>query len=356
MKSYQVSDFILLFLTTMKNLQLEGFKEKLEDLKKVVIIGHRNPDGDAIGSTMGLKLYLESMDIDSQVIVPNDFPDFLKWLPRNNEINIYEKDTEHCDQLLDNAEMVFTLDFNDLSRVGDDLHEKLKSLQVDFTLIDHHQQPTNFAKYIFTDDQKCSTCELVYDLIKYYEDTGRITASIATNLYVGIMTDTGSFKYASTTADTHRVIADLIDAGAPNNTIHKNTFDVNSINRLQLLGLALSRLEKIVDHQVAYIYLTRKDLEENRFKKGDTEGFVNYALSIKEVEMAAIFIEDIKEDYIKLSLRSKNDFDVNQFARKHFNGGGHINAAGGRCDRPITECIAYFKDSLTQYSELQCES
>ena len=340
----------------MKNLQLKGFEESLDNLEKAVIVGHRSPDGDAIGSTLGLKLYLQALNIDAQVIVPDDYPDFLKWLPHNQEVNVYDKQTAYCNELLDNAGMVFTLDFNDLSRVGDALHEKLKNLQADFTLIDHHQQPTDFATYSFTDDEKCSTCELVYDLIKYYKNTDKIDASIATNLYVGIMTDTGSFKYASTTADTHRAIADLIDHGAVNSKIHKKTFDASSVNRLQLLGLALSHLEKIEGLKVAFIHLSRQNLIHNGFKKGDTDGFVNYALSIKDVEMAAIFIEDRYEDYIKLSLRSKNDFDVNQFARKHFNGGGHINAAGGRFDHSLEEGISYFKDVLTQYPELKCES
>ena len=340
----------------MKYLKLEGLEERLNNQINVAIIGHRNPDGDAIGSTLGLKLYLDQKNINAHVIVPNNYPEFLKWLPANDIINIYDQQQEKCDQLLDNADLVFTLDFNDLSRVGDDLHKKLKNLEVDFALIDHHQQPTGFAKYLFTDDEKSSTCELIYDFIDYFDDTNRINSSIATNLYAGIMTDTGSFKYASTTSHTHTVIANLIDAGAPNNLIHKNTFDVNSLNRLQLLGLALTQLKKIDTYQVAFIYLSRKNLEDHDFKKGDTEGFVNYALSVKDVEMAAIFIEDIKEDYIKLSLRSKNEFDVNQFARKHFNGGGHINAAGGRYDHSLADCIAYFKDSLTQYPELQCES
>ena len=340
----------------MKNLQLKGLKDKLSEQLNVAIIGHKNPDGDAIGSTLGLKLYFDQKNIDAQVIVPNDCPDFLKWLPANDHVYNYDKEIETCDKILEQADLIFALDFNDLSRVGNDLYDKLKSLQTDFALIDHHQQPTDFAKYLFTDDQKCSTCELVYDFIDYFDDADKVNASIATNLYAGIMTDTGSFKYASTTSHTHRVIADLIDAGAPNNLIHKNTFDVNSLNRLQLLGLALTQLEKNDTYRVAYIYLSRKNLEDHNFKKGDTEGFVNYALSIKNVEMAAIFIEDIKEDYIKLSLRSKNDFDVNQFARKHFNGGGHINAAGGRYDHSLTDCISYFKDSLTQYPELKCES
>ena len=196
----------------MKYLRLEGLKDKLNDNSNVIIIGHRNPDGDAIGSTLGLKLYLDQKNVNAEVIVPNNYPDFLKWLPANDLIHIYDQQKVYCDELLDKADLVFTLDFNDLSRVGDDLHEKLKSLHTDFALIDHHQQPTDFAKYQLTDDEKCSTCELIYDFIEYFDDTNKINSSIATNLYTGIMTDTGSFKYASTTSHTHRVIANLIDA------------------------------------------------------------------------------------------------------------------------------------------------
>lgn len=338
----------------MKKIELTGLNRVLSNAGKVVILGHKNPDGDAIGSTMGLHLYLKQKNVNSHVIMPNDYPDFLKWLPGNDQVMIFERNKSECTDLLKEADLIFTLDFNDLSRVGDDMAKILENLDTDFGLIDHHRQPGDYATYQMTDDQKSSTSEMVYDFIDYFEETDLIDEAIATNLYAGILTDTGSFKYASTTAHTHRIIAHLIDHGAPNNLIHKNIFDVNSLNKLKLLGLALTQLKKVPKHEVAYIYLTRKNLEDHQFKKGDTEGFVNYALSIKNVELAAIFIEDLYQDYIKISLRSKNDFDVNILAREYFNGGGHKNAAGGRFDQSLKECIDFFKNTITQYPELKC--
>ena len=198
----------------------------------------------------------------------------------------------------------------------------------------------------------CSTCEMIYHFFEMLDDTNSIDAKIASCIYVGIMTDTGSFRFSSTTSTTHRVIADLIDKGAPNSDIHNNVYDNNSYNRLQLLGLALNNLKVVPHLNTAYISLSQPELIKHNFRKGDTEGVVNYGLSIKNVKFAAIFIEHKQEGIIKISLRSKDSFDVNEFAREHFNGGGHVNAAGGRSDLKLSETIKKFVSLLPNYSKV----
>ena len=248
------------------------------------------------------------------------------------------------------ASLVFTLDFNDLSRTGQ-MEQVLQEMDADFIMIDHHQQPNGYAKVTYSDVSMSSTCEMVYNFIEYLGELNSITPEIATNLYAGIMTDTGSFKYRSTSSRTHRVVADLIDRGADNMEIHRQVFDTNSPSRLHLLGVALSNMVILQEYRTAYITLTQKELDEHDFKKGDTEGFVNYGLTLEGIIFAVIFIENSEEGIIKISLRSVGDFSVNEFARKHFNGGGHINAAGGRSDTSMEETLEYFNTILKTYKK-----
>jgi len=225
--------------------------------------------------------------------------------------------------------------------------ENAKALKI---LIDHHQQPEDYAKYIYSDVTMCSTSEMVYHFLEMLDDVKAINKDIATSLYVGIMTDTGSFRFSSTTSTTHRVVADLIDKGANNSQIHSNVYDTNTYGRLQLLGCSLNNLKVIPEHKTAYISLSQSELNQFNFKKGDTEGVVNYGLSIDNVVFAAIFIEHKKEGIVKISLRSSGNFDVNAFARNHFNGGGHLNAAGGRSNLNLKETIEKFISILPNYS------
>lgn len=331
-------------------------KEKVEDLKallsqpkKTVIIPHRNPDGDAIGSTLALQQYLQECGHNAVVVAPNDFPDFLKWIPGVEEMVLFSTQTEKATQLITNADLIFTLDFNHFSRTGNDMEAVLNETDATYVMIDHHQAPADYASYTYSDTSISSTCQMVYHFLEMMEATDKITADIATCLYVGIMTDTGSFRFATTTSTTHRVIADLIDKGAKNSTIHQNVYDTNSTNRMQLLGVALNNMKVLPELKTAYITLSQEELDTNDFKKGDTEGFVNYSLSIKGIVFAAIFIENKQDNIIKISLRSKGDFDVNQFAREHYNGGGHINAAGGKSDLSLNETTTSFERTLSNY-------
>jgi phosphoesterase RecJ-like protein len=317
--------------------------------KNIVIVPHKNPDGDAIGSALGLFHYLKLRHPNTVVIAPNDYPDFLKWIPGETSIVKFESQQTESKKLIDEADIMFTLDFNAFHRTGDLMSPTLENSKALKIMIDHHQQPDDYATYTYSDVTMSSTCQMVYNFIDMLGDTDKINADIATCLYVGIMTDTGSFRFRSTTSTTHRIVGDLIDKGADNTFIHNNVYDNNSFHSLQLLGRALQNLKVIPEYKTAYITLSQAELDEFNYKKGDTEGIVNYALSVEGVVMAAIFIENIQDAIIKISLRSKGDFSVNELSRAHFNGGGHTNAAGGKSDLNLAETVEKFISILPHY-------
>lgn len=323
---------------------------ELAEAKNIVIVPHKGPDGDAMGSSLGLYHFLKDKGHSVDVIAPNDYPRFLKWLPGSEEVIIYESEKEKSDAIIEKADILFTLDFNHLSRCGD-MQESLTASKAVFVMIDHHQEPSDYADYTYSDSEMSSTCEMVYKFIDKLRANKKITPEIATCLYTGIMTDTGSFRFSSTSSDTHRAIADLIDKGARNSEIHNNIFDTNSEDKLKLMGTALKNLKVNKELRTAYISLSREELTEHNFRKGDTEGFVNYGLSLEGIIFAAIFIEKENEEMVKISFRSKGDFDVNKFARAHFEGGGHVNAAGGKSDLSLNDTIVKFNSVLPEYRE-----
>lgn len=327
---------------------IKTIKQLLSSPKDIVIVPHKNPDGDAIGSTLGLLHYLNFYNHNSVIIAPNNYPDFLKWMPEESSILKYEDEQQQSDTLIANADIIFTLDFNALSRTGQ-MESALENSNAIKIMIDHHQQPDDYAKYMYSDVSMSSTCEMVYNFIEMLGDTDKINSAIASCLYTGIMTDTGSFRFPSTTSKTHNIIAELINKGAENSTIHNSIYDTNSYSRLQLLGRALSNLKVLPEYNTAYITLSQKELDEFNFKKGDTEGFVNYGLSLKGIVFAIIFIENKQEDIVKISFRSKGEFSVNEFARQHFSGGGHTNAAGGKSDLSLNETVEKFISILPPY-------
>ncbi|WP_418638488.1 DHH family phosphoesterase [Winogradskyella sp.] len=335
----------------MNNTQITKIKALLSTPKNIVIVPHRNPDGDAMGSTLALYHYLELHNHDATVIAPNDYPDFLKWLPGDDTVLKFESQQAESNLLIDKADIIFTLDFNAFHRAGHQMADVLEKSSAIKIMIDHHQQPDDYATFMYSDVNMSSTCEMVYNFIEMLSDTDKINATIATCLYVGIMTDTGSFRFPATTSKTHAVIGHLIDKGADNSQIHNNIYDTNSYSRLQLLGRAMQNLKVIPELRTAYITLSQAELDEFNFKKGDTEGFVNYALSLKGIIFAAIFIENKQDNIIKISLRSKGDFSVNEFSRAYFNGGGHTNAAGGRSEDDMQTTINKFISILPQYKQ-----
>jgi len=335
----------------MTEAQIIEIKKLLATPQNIVIIPHRNPDGDAIGSSLALYHYLKKMHYVT-VVAPNDYPEFLKWMPSSNGVKLFDKQNKQSKRALEGALIVFLLDFNALHRIGDDMQKTVQQFKGTFIMIDHHQEPdTSITDFIYSDTSICSTAQMVYHFLEMLGDIDAVNRDIASCLYAGIMTDTGSFRFPSTTSTTHRIIADLIDKGANNAQIHNNIYDVNSYGRLQLLGRALSNLKIEEKYRTAYITLSQVELNEFNFQKGDTEGVVNYALSLKGIIFAAIFIEDVEQKIIKMSLRSKGKFSVNKFARAHYNGGGHDNAAGGRSEMTLEETAANFVSLLPNYTE-----
>jgi bifunctional oligoribonuclease and PAP phosphatase NrnA len=346
------NDFVV-YSQLMNKIVLQNLTKLLKNPKNIVVVPHQNPDGDAMGATLALSQFLNKTGHKSTVVSPNDYPTFLKWLPKSDDVVLFERDTELAGNLLAKADMVFLLDFNALHRTGNDMAAVLEKLDTTFVMIDHHQQPEPISAFIYSDVSMCATCQMVYHFIEKLNCLDTIDADIATCLYTGIMTDTGSFKYNTTTSDTHRVVADLIDKGANNNAIHTQVYDNNSYHRVQLLGHVLENLKVLKQYNTAYMVLTEADKEKYNFKKGDSEGFVNYGLSIKGIKLAAIFIEDKVQGIVKMSFRSQGTFSVNDFSRTHFNGGGHVNAAGGRSQEDLEATVAKFLEVLPQYkSEL----
>lgn len=336
----------------MEENQIIEAKKLLQGSKKIAIIPHRNPDGDAMGSTLALFHFLKKMNHQPVVISPNEFPDFLAWLPGSADVLIYEKDRNGTKNILEQAELIFTLDFNALHRTGE-MENVLSTLHAPFIMIDHHQAPDSYAKVTFSNTNYGSTCEMVYDFIEAVYDSKLIDKTIATCIYTGIVTDSGSFKFPKTTGKTHRIVANLIDLGIENTEIHNLLFSNTTYESLQLLGKALQNMRIIKEHRTSYITLTQEELDYFRYKKGDTEGIVNYGLSIKDVIFTAIFIENKDEGIIKISLRSLGDFDVNQLSREHFNGGGHNNAAGGKSMLSMSETIKQFENVVKNHPNLK---
>ena len=331
----------------MKIQDIQAIQLLLATPKKIAIIPHRGPDGDAMGSTLGLYHFLLKNNHRPTVIAPNDFPDFLAWLPGSETVKIFEKDVENCTKILEEAEIIFTLDFNALHRVGE-MEHTLKKLTAPFIMIDHHQKPDDYAIYTYSDTSFGSTCEMLYNFISLLGKKEDLDKTIATCIYTGILTDSGSFRFPKTTGNTHRIVADLIDLGVENTEIPVLLFDNSSYNRLQLLGRALQNMKVFEEYKTSYTSLTQDELDTFNYVKGDTEGIVNYGLSIKGIIFTAIFIENKDEKIIKISFRSQGEFDVNQFARDHFNGGGHINAAGGKSELSMEETIKKFEDLVNQ--------
>jgi len=325
---------------------IKAVKALLASPKKIVIIPHRNPDGDAMGSTLGLSHFLAAQGHTTTVMTPNEFPDFLAWMAGAEAVKIFERERDLCMRLLEEAELIFTLDFNTLSRTGDQMEEALRKMTAPFVMIDHHQKPDTYAAVTFSDTSYGSTCEMVYHFITGLDKKNYINTTIASCLYTGIVTDSGSFRYPSTTGTTHRIAAEFIDLGIDNSAIHSLLFDNHSHNRIQILARALQNMRVLPQYKTSYTALGQDELNSFGHSKGDTEGIVNYGLSMKDIMFTALFTENKDEGIIKISFRSKGDFDVNAYSREHFSGGGHINAAGGKSTASMEGTIKKFIATL----------
>lgn len=328
--------------------KLEGLKDFLSKPRKIVITTHSRPDADALGSSLGLMLFLKKLNHDAVVITPTDYPDFLKWMKGNDEVMIYGDNTKsQCHSLIENADLIFCLDYSSLKRI-DNLEDPVGNSQAPKVLIDHHLDPQDFAKYILWSTQAAATAELIYEFIATVGDIDLIDKDIAECLYAGINTDTGSFRHPNVTKNVFDVSADLVAKGAETSKVAKLIYDTNSESRLRLLGYCLSENLKVLpEYNTAYFALSEEVLKKFNAQQGDTEGLVNYALSMEGITLAALIKES--DGMVKMSFRSVGDFSVNEFARNHFSGGGHKNAAGGKSDSSLQDTISKFEKLLLQY-------
>ncbi|MDO5655386.1 MAG: bifunctional oligoribonuclease/PAP phosphatase NrnA [Flavobacteriaceae bacterium] len=316
--------------------------------KNIVIVPHKNPDGDAIGSCLGLSLILKKLGHDVQIISPNDFPKFLKWMPEAKKIFNAEFNPKGAEIAFSNADIIFMLDFNEPSRT-DQLEKLIRNSDAIKILIDHHQNP-EFFDFTYTDSDIPATCQMIWHFIEKMNWEDLTDANIATCLYTGILTDTGNFRYSSVKPSTHQVAAHLLNQGAEPFRIH-DAMDSFGESRLKLLSVFLQNLQYFPEYRTAIFTLTREELLENGFQKGDTDAFVNYGLGLENVVFSVFMADDTQHDFVKLSFRSKGDFNTSEFANKHFNGGGHINASGGRFDDNLENTVKEFVNLLPQYEE-----
>ncbi|MDB5159262.1 MAG: bifunctional oligoribonuclease/PAP phosphatase NrnA [Mucilaginibacter sp.] len=332
-------------------LDITSLNNLLAHPKKIVFTTHHKPDGDAMGSSVGLYNYLIQQGHHTTVITPTDYPDFLSWMPGNAEVIIYTEKTAQSAALIADADIIFCLDFNNLSRINE-MGELVRAAKAYKIMIDHHLEPEDFDDFRHWDINACAAAQLVYSFIVDVLDNKKlVNKDVATCLYTGIMTDSASFRLPNTTSAVHRVVADLIDAGAVNWRIHELVYNSASENRLRFLGHCLSNcLEVLPEFNTAIITVNKHDLEKYDVNTGDTEGIVNYALSIASIRLAAFIVE--RSDKVKLSLRSKGDFPANEICKLYFSGGGHRNAAGGVSSAPLQEVVNQLKLILPEYKKL----
>ena len=321
----------------------------VEQAQSIVITSHKSPDGDSIGSSLALFHLLKKWNKSVRVVHPDPAPTFLHWIRGQEEIIDFERNAGKAKEALAQADLIFCLDYNEPSRVGDAMQPFLVESKAQKVMIDHHLHPADFCQQVISDTSASSTCELVYKWIKeigHLDDLDEISGAA---IYLGIMTDTGSFRFPSVSAFTHEAIGDLIRRGVKHFLIHEAVYDTNTVDRIKLRGFALS--EKLVclnDIHVGYASLSEAELNRFHYQKGDTEGLVNQILGIQGIKMAVLFVE--KEGKVKISFRSKGDYYVNELAKTHFDGGGHAYASGGisseTLEKTVEKFVTFVKDFI----------
>ncbi|WP_321285636.1 bifunctional oligoribonuclease/PAP phosphatase NrnA [uncultured Sunxiuqinia sp.] len=337
----------------MKELKLDlinAFKELIvEPNRRVVILPHVNPDGDAIGSALGMAHIIKNSGLQANVVCVNKYADFFNWMDDHESVTFYSSEPKKVEQLLDNSDLLICVDFNHLSRTGK-MKELVKNYSKSTVLIDHHPYPQDFADVIISHPECSSTAELVFHVIRALDFQQYMNKSAAECLFCGIMTDTGSFDYNVSDPQTFQTVGELLKFGIDQDYIHSQVFDNYSADRMRLLGYCLNEcMEVFPEYHAAVIYLTKETQAKFNFVKGDSEGFVNYPLSIRGIHFSTLFSE--KDGMIKASFRSKGEFAVNEFASENFNGGGHCNAAGGEVYASLTETLDKYRKLLPVYQE-----
>jgi phosphoesterase RecJ-like protein len=324
-------------------------KEWISSSKRVAVLTHANPDGDAIGSSLALALALSQRGIDAQVIIPDGLPDFLRWLPGIERSTTFAYKKEKAVETIEDADLIFCLDFNDPKRLGQ-VEEYLTKSTAHKVLIDHHQDPMQFTDIAITETWRGSVGEMIYLLLNEVFEQDVLNKDIATCLYVAIMTDTGNFSYASSYPEIFHIVGNLMKYDLEKDMIYSSVYDAFSEDRMRLQGYCMqNKMVVLPQYHAAYISLSDEELSRFKHRKGDTEGFVNIPFSVKGIRFTALFVE--KKDRIKVSFRSRGNFPVNQIATDHYHGGGHINAAGGDSFESMESTLSKFESLLPKYSK-----
>lgn len=332
--------------------EVDHVEKWFERAEKIVIVSHVSPDGDAIGSSLGLYHFLTSQEKTVNVIVPNAFPEFLHWMPGAKEVIVYDKYKEYADKLINEADVLCCLDFNVLSRI-DNMEEVVRNTPARKMMVDHHLYPGDFCRITISHPEISSTSELVFRLICQLGNFSDITKEGAECIYTGMMTDTGGFTYNSNDREIYYIISELLSKGIDKDEIYRKVFNTHSEGRLRLMGYVLyDKMQVFPEFNSALIWLDASEQKRFQYKKGDTEGFVNIPLSIKDVRFSVFLREDTEKKMIKASLRSVGTFPCNKVAAEFFNGGGHLNASGGEFYGPMEEAINLFKQALVKYQDL----
>ena len=334
----------------MENTDYKHIAGLISNPLRILVTTHSNPDGDAIGSSLALASYLKKKGHSVQMMVPDPYPDFLAWMHGHEEILVYSVDKAACIKAIEQAELIISSDYNNLGRLNDAAPFVRQSPAIK-VLIDHHLNPSDEFNYQISISKISSTSELIYNFIEKMGDLHLLDKHIAECIYAGIITDTGSLSYSCNYVKTYLIIAELFRLGIDGEHLHRLIYDTYSESRLRLLGYSISdQLVVLPEFHTAYITLTKEDLARFDHQIGDTEGVVNYALSIKDINLAALFME--RDGIVKVSFRSKGTFAVNMMATEHFNGGGHRNAAGANCTTTLAETILKFKQILPSYQKM----
>ena len=322
--------------------------ETIKNAKRIVITSHKSPDGDSVGSSLGLLRFVQALGYNAVVCHPDPCPNFIDWVKENDTIIDFENNPADVKEHLEAADVLFALDYNGAGRLGNEMGELFTAASGKKIMIDHHLNPDDFVDVAISDPSVCSTSQLIVELIVASGNSDLINASIGNPLYLGIMTDTGSFRFSSVTSRTHELLALLLKSGVKQSDIHEKTFDNNRLDQLRLRSYIIAeRLEIVKQYGIAIISVTNKEKERFHYIKGDTEGLVNVALAIEGIKVAAFFVEG--DDMVKISFRSKGDIAVNQLSADNFNGGGHKNAAGGASFVSLEETIEKFKSLVPKY-------
>ena len=325
---------------------LKSVTKLFSEKRNIIFIPHSSPDADALGSCLALYHFFKSKN-EVNIISPNEYTEILNFLPGSENVLNYERDKEKCENMIDKGDVIFTLDFNSLGRARN-LSSLISKSSTTTIMIDHHENPDNYADITISNSKMSSTCEMVYDFICSI-DKSKIDNKIATCIYTGIVADTGSFRFPSTTSKTLMVGSELINHGVNVTEIFEKLHNNFQFNRLKLLGSTINNFKRIEGLPVVYTSITDNDQKVNNFKKGDSEGFVNFGLSVADILCSVLFIEKKDEGLIKISFRSKGDFKVNIFASKYFNGGGHEHASGGISRLSLKETEKKFIKDIKKY-------